>query len=172
MSKKAKNWDEKLKAKAAQVETPEEDTTVVITEDLLKELCPPEFQAAFRKAKSQGQRVDFYYAADAHRKEINRDAKRMDEFLAKLGKWFMQQLPENDTTGVAGKTARIQIKKDTIPRVTDWPKFHAFIKKNNAFELLNRAVNVKSVKERWDDKKQVPGVDKFDIKKVSLTKIK
>ena len=171
MAKKTKSWDDKLAGKADDAEALEAETAL-ITEELLKELCPPEFKSAFTKAKSQGQRVDFYYAADAHRKEINRDAKAMEEFLAKLGKWFMQQLPENDTTGVAGKTARIQIKKDVVARVVDWPKFYAYIKKNNAFELLNRAVNTKSVKERWDSKKQVPGVDKFDIKKVSLTKIK
>jgi hypothetical protein len=168
---KNKSWDAKLKAKSAATETPEEDSPV-ITEALLKELCPPEFASEFKKAKTQGQRVDFYYAADAHRKEINRNAKAMEEFLAKLGKWFMQELPDNDATGVAGKTARLQIKKDVVARVVDWPKFYAYIKKNNAFELLNRAVNGKSVKERWDAKKQVPGVDKFDIKKISLTKVK
>ncbi len=161
-------------AKAAEEQLPQvkEVLTPKQWEKLLDELCPNEFRCAFHDAKTQGQRADFYYAADAHRKEINRDAKVMEEFLAKLGKWFIAQLPENNATGIAGKVARIQIKKDVVPRVVDWPKFYAHIKKNNAFEFLNRAVNVKSVKERWDAGKAVPGVDKFDIKKVSITKVK
>lgn len=169
--KPKKDWDKELAGKAKVAVAPENDDPEV-TEALLLELCPAVFKAEFKKAKTQGSRADFYYEADKHRLEVNREVEEMKTFLSKLGKWFMQELPESDTTGVAGKIARIQIKPDERPSITDWPAFYAFIKKNNAFELLNRAVNAKSVKERWDAGKVIPGVGKFHFKKVSITKVK
>lgn len=142
-----------------------------VTEELLLDMCPKEFKADFKKAKSQGQRADFLYTADAHRLKLAREVEAQKKFLCKLEKWFIQQLPETDATGVAGKVARVQVKRKERPSVVDWEKFYNHIKKNNAFELLNRAVNVKSVKERWEDNKQVPGVEKFAYKDVSVTKV-
>lgn len=161
-----------LKQKAAEQSAPEGEAEGEVTEAMLKELCPAVFKGAFAKAKSQGARADFYYEADKRRLEVQREVAEMATFLSKLGRWFIQQLPETDTTGVAGKIARIQIKNDERPSITDWSAFYAFIKKNNAFELLNRAVNAKSVKERWEAGKQIPGVGKFHYKKVSITKVK
>lgn len=165
----AKKFDMAKKAKEQPVPDSED---FAVTEALLNELVPAEYKAAFKKAKTQGARADLYYEMNNKRLELNRQAKTIEDFTAKLGKWFIQELPDKDSTGVAGKVARIQVKDDTVPRVMDWSKFYAHIKKNNAFELLNRAVNAKSVKERWDNKKQVPGVDKFSIKKISITKVK
>lgn len=160
-----------LAAEAANMADAPEDNSRV-TEEMLLEMCPAAFLSVFKKAKSQGSRADFYYAADHHRLELAREVEDMKKFLTKLGKWFIQELPATNTTGVAGKTARIQVKDDVRATVDDWGKFYAYIKKNNAFEFLNRAVNAKSVKERWDAGKQVPGVGKFTFKKVSVTKVK
>lgn len=65
--------------------------------------------------------------------------------------------------------SRVQITENSVPVVADWTKFYAHIKKTGSFELLNRAVNRESVKERWELKKQVPGVTAFHAKKVSCT---
>ena len=50
-------------------------------------------------------------------------------------------------------------------------KFYAHLKKTGDFELLNRALNRAAVNERWAAHKQVPGVGKFHVKKVSCTKL-
>ena len=159
-------------AKEAQDVADDIDIEDEVTEELLLELCPAEFISAFKKAKSSGQRADFLYAADKYRLEAQRELEGMKKFLTKLEKWFIQNLPDDDATGIAGKTARVQIKHKDRPSVTDWDKFYEYIRKNRAFELLNRAVNRKSVQERWDNGKQVPGVEKFAYKAISLTKLK
>lgn len=143
-----------------------------ITEEILFEYCPKEFLAAFKKAKTQGQRADLLYAADEYRLAEGKKVEAMKKFVSKLEKWFIQQLPETDATGVAGKIARVQIKTKERPSVMNWDAFYDHIRKNRAFELLNRAVNTKAVKERWEEGKQVPGVEKFAYKDVSVTKVK
>lgn len=151
-----------------------EDTEIEgeITEEILFEACPKEFLAAFKKAKTAGQRADLLYAADEYRLAEGKKVEAMKKFVSKLEKWFIQELPETDSTGVAGKIARVQIKHKDRPAVMDWDKFYDHIRKNRAFELLNRAVNAKAVKERWESGKVVPGVEKFPYKDVSVTKVK
>jgi hypothetical protein len=86
---------------------------------------------------------------------------------------FVSTLAVGEATGVQGQKSRVQVTSKAIPQVAaeDWPKFYAHIKKTGEFELLNRAVNRKAVQDRWDAKKQVPGVKPFFAKVVSCTKL-
>ena len=85
--------------------------------------------------------------------------------------FFIQKLAVGESSGVQGKKSRVQITEAVIPVVDDWPKFYAHIKKKGEFELLNRAPNRAAIQERWDAKKNVPGIGKFHAKKVSVTKL-
>lgn len=160
-----------LKAEAKKLSKEQKDTEGEITDAVLKDNCPEVFKVAFKGAKTQGQRVDFLYEAEKHRLEVQRDVEEMKKFIAILEKWFIQELPDTDTTGVAGEVARVQVKQKERPSVKDWDAFYTHIKKKGEFELLNRAVNVKSVKERWEAGKEVPGVEKYHYKDVSITKV-
>jgi len=88
-----------------------------------------------------------------------------------LEDYFIETLKVGESSGVQGHLSRVQVTDSTVPVVSDWPKFYAYIKKNSAFELLNRAVNKAAVSERWEQKKQIPGVSAFKAKKVSCTKL-
>ncbi len=55
--------------------------------------------------------------------------------------------------------------------VKDWDAFYKYVARTKSFDLLNRAVNREAARERWDARKQVPGMDKFHAKKVSCTKL-
>ena len=70
-----------------------------------------------------------------------------------------------------GHKSRVQVTESVIPTIENWKKFYAHIAKTKQFELLNRAPNRASILERWDNKKQIPGVGKFHAKKVSCTKL-
>jgi len=142
-----------------------------ITEETLLEGCPEIFLKAFKKAKTQGQRADFLYVADEQRLSLGKEVEAMKKFIALLERWFIQELPESDATGVAGKIARIQVKRKERAVPEDWDKLYTHIKKKGEFELLNRALNAKAVRERWEAGIQIPGVGKFVYKDVSVTKV-
>jgi hypothetical protein len=143
-----------------------------VTEEILLEHCPKEFLAQFKKAKTAAARADLLYLVDEERLRVQKSAEAIKKFVSKLEKWFIQELPEDDATGVAGKVARVQLKKKSRPSVVDWGKFYAHIKKKGEFELLNRAPNAKSIKERWEQGKEVPGIEQFIYSAVSVTKVK
>ena len=163
----AKKVDLKKEAAAMEGDVPE-----AVTEETLFEFCPKEFLAQFKKAKTPAARADLLYLID---EEAGKRAKEVDavkKFVSKLEQWFIEQLPSDDATGIAGKVGRVAIKLKEIATVADWTKFYKHIQKKGEFELLNRAVNQKAVKERWEQNKAVPGVDRFTKKTVSLTKVK
>ena len=118
---------------------------------------------------------DFLYELRATGQALNSIATPFAELLAPCAKaiedHFVATLPVGESSGVQGYLARVQITDTPIPVVADWDKFYAHIRKAKAFELLNKAVNRKAVQERWDNKKQVPGVTAFHAKKVSCTKL-
>lgn len=95
----------------------------------------------------------------------------LDPALKQLEDHFIMQLKVGESSGVQGMHSRTQISESVVPQVNDWEKFYAHISRTKAFELLNKAVNRTAVRERWDARKEVPGVGKFIVKKVSCTKL-
>ena len=84
---------------------------------------------------------------------------------------FIMTLTVGESSGVQGKKSRVQVTILVVPVPDDWPKFYAYIARTKSFDLLNRAVNRLAVQERWDNHKQIPGMGKFTVKKVSCTKL-
>lgn len=103
-----------------------------------------------------------------------REQKKVDEIEAEekaLKNFIIDNLPKSNAAGITGKLARVTIVKKIIPQVSDWPKFYAYVKKTNQFELLQRRVSDAAVKERWDIGKEVPGVTHFNAVTVSINKV-
>jgi hypothetical protein len=59
----------------------------------------------------------------------------------------------------------------TIPRVADWDKLYAFVKKTGSFDLLQRRLTDSAIQERWEAGKSVPGVETFNAVSVSINKV-
>lgn len=95
----------------------------------------------------------------------------IDPTIKLVEEHFIQTLEASEASGVQGQKSRVQVTTSVIPTVEDWTLFYDHIRKTKSFELLNRAVNRAAVTERWDAKKQVPGIGKFTAKKVSCTKL-
>jgi hypothetical protein len=144
----------------------------LITDDHLLEACPAELVKRFKAAKTPAARADLLYSlSNGELKELRQAFKEMDDFVGQLEAWFIQELA-NDQTGVAGRLGRVEIKRKEIATVEDWSKFYEHIRKKKEFDLLNRAVNQKAVKERWEQAKDIPGVGRFVKKSVSITAVK
>ncbi len=88
-----------------------------------------------------------------------------------LEEHFIATLAAGESSGVQGTLGRVQVTTSAVPTVEDWPAFYAYIARTKAWDLMNKAANAKGIRERWDAKKQVPGVKPFIVKKVSVTKI-
>ena len=121
--------------------------------------------------KTIGSAVDLYYKIREERLLKEEDTKEMKKQEAELADYICKQMPKTGTTGVRGKLANFTTEPVTVPTAKDWDATWAYIKKNNAFFLLQKRLNDKAVREVWDAGKTIPGIEKFDTVKFHCTKI-
>ena len=95
----------------------------------------------------------------------------IDQHEKLIKEHLIQNLPKEDSDGVVGKLAKAVIKKKPVPQVKDWPAFYKHVLKTKDFSLMQRRVSEAAVRELWESGKTVPGVDKFTVVTVSVTKV-
>lgn len=85
---------------------------------------------------------------------------------------LMNNFDKSGLDGAKGKYGLATLKHSTVADVTDWPAFYAYIQKNKAWDLLQKRPAITAIRERWDAKKTVSGVEPKEITTLSLTKVK
>lgn len=136
-----------------------------------KTVAKPVDKADFKKPKNLATAADRMYTVRQERYAAQKivDALQAEETF--LANHLVDNLPKDDATGAIGKVAKATITSKTKPRVVDWPKLHAYILKNKAFDLLQKRVADEAVMSRFDAGKKIPGVDTFKAIGVSLNKV-
>ena len=115
--------------------------------------------------------VDELYKTREKRYKLQRTAAELEEREKKIKQELVVALPKFGATGVAGKVARAQLEGKVIAKVVDAAKFHRYIAKNDAWDLLQQRVNAAAVQARWDAKRIVAGVLPETVTFVSLHKL-
>lgn len=115
--------------------------------------------------------VDMLYTTRRERLDLNRHVEAMKVHERALREHLIDNLPKSEASGVAGKVARAQVHTEDEPQAVDWDEFYKHLKKKGEFELMNKAINRKAIKERWANGKEVPGIGHFENVKLSLTKV-
>ena len=129
--------------------------------------------AAFKMPKSLAQCADLYYATMQERLALQRKVEALKETETQIAEYLINNL-KKDTTGIAGKVARVFVTNKTRPQVDDWNALYAYIvkeyKKNpGVFSLLQRRVGEEAVNELWEASKKIPGVSAFTYPKVGYS---
>lgn len=143
----------------------------MLAEEVLGEPMARVKLSPLRIPKTLAATADLLYTTRQDRLALNKHVEAMKVVERGLKEHLIDNLPKSDATGAAGKIARAQIETEDTPAVEDWDEFRKYIKKTGSFDLLNKAVNRKAVKERWMSGKEIPGVGHFENVKVSITKV-
>ena len=114
--------------------------------------------------------ADLLYDIKTKRLSLEHEAEEWQKQESMLTEHIIRVLPKSDR-GAIGRHHQVQVVTRTKPRVTDWAAFFKFVRRNNAFEFLQRRVAEGAVQERWDAGKKVAGVDTFTVVTLSLTKV-
>ena len=118
--------------------------------------------------------ADLLYATREARLALDRRSERLQELEGALRDNFINKLPKS-STGIAGRVALARIEVKPVPQVDGeegWNRLHAYIKKNDAWELLQRRLGESAAKELLDaGEGGKAGIVVFQAKKVSVTKI-
>jgi len=115
------------------------------------------------------------------RKDRLKRAKVVDEIKedeAQLSKVIEQRLNHAGVFSMRGKRGIFTLTEVLVPHVSDWNKFHQFMRRTDALDLLQKRVAVGAFREFIDDvdedgkPQRIPGVRADKIIKPTLTEVK
>lgn len=126
---------------------------------------------AYKLPKTLGKCADALYVTRQERLADQKGVAELSSRETALKEHIIAALPKSEASGIAGKLARVSVIVQPAPQVADWDAFYKHVKKTGHFDLLNKALNSAAVQERWDAGKKVPGVEPFNVVKVSVNKL-
>jgi len=121
--------------------------------------------------KSLGRCADAYKEVKAVRLDMDKDVKMVKARESEINEYIIDNLGKSDLTGAAGLKFKAQIVPGIAGTVIDWELLYDYIVENDRFDLLNKSLNQKAVKEMLDAGDKIPGVEKINTKKLSITKV-
>lgn len=124
-------------------------------------------------AKELGAMADQYWEIKNKRLAADKVAAAFKLEESKLAALLIQEMREQEISGVGGQTIRLAMDSPTMePVVKDWTAYYQYIVDNRAFELLERRPGRAACKERWEQGVEIPGVEKFPVYKLSKQGVK
>lgn len=124
--------------------------------------------------KTIGACADKLYKLREKRYELSRQIKEIEAEEAELKEYIINNLNKQESAGVSGKIANVRVKAENVPVVEDWEAFYKYVARTKSFDMLQRRINTKAVRERIEDKKDFAskaGIGSFTTVSVSITKL-
>lgn len=120
--------------------------------------------------KTLGGIADAYYRKREERLALDRKVKELKAEEELLKEAARAALRKAKTERASGKLGTISLNPKIVATVDDWEALYKYIKKHDAFELLQRRIGLGAYVERLEAGEQVPGVKPEEILDVSLHK--
>ena len=118
------------------------------------------------------EKADKLFTLRTHRLSIQQQADEIEKAEVALRKEIIETLEKSDSmTGVSGKLVRVSLAPKTVPQVEDWDEFYTYVKRHNAFDLLQRRLSDVAVRLRWQDNRTIPGVGSVLVQSLSINKL-
>lgn len=142
-----------------------------------KKLAKPATPKMPKLPKSLGACVDKYHEARQARLAKEKEADELKAVETFIFDHIINNIPKGDG-GAVGKQFKAIRTETPQFSIEDDAAFYDYVKKTGSFDLLNRAINQKAVRERLEDPKftkkypkGVPGTKKFTKIGLSVTKL-
>ena len=126
--------------------------------------------AKMKYPRALGAAIDLLYTQRAARLDAQKAVDLMKEEEAKLADHILNTFTKEELNGSKGQLAVAAIKHTVTINTTDWDAFLAYCVKTKSWDMLRKQPTVAAVKARWDEGKQIPGVEPFTKIDLSLTK--
>jgi len=125
----------------------------------------------FAFPKTIGACADRLYALKQQRLAESKGLDQMKAEETALKEHIIDTLPRSESTGAAGKVARVTIVLKMRAEVQDFEALVKWALKNKRLDLLTRGINNTVATELWDEGKTVPGLEAVQYKTISLNKV-
>lgn len=127
--------------------------------------------AAYKFPKAIGACADRLYELKTNRLAAQKAIQVLEDEEKALKNHIIDTLPKSESSGVAGKVARVTVITKQVPQLADDDKFYAYVTKTKRFDLLQKRLSSAAIEEIWETGKEVPGVEHFQVVSLSLNKL-
>lgn len=123
-------------------------------------------------AKDRNAKIKQRHKLESDRKKLSGQLKALEEQISALDTELIESLQnsQEEQVKITGGVG-IKLVSSTVPTVKDWDAFYAWIKKNNAFWMLERRPSVTGYRDTLAAGKAVPGVESFTKIKLGLISV-
>lgn len=134
--------------------------------------------------ESMGRCADLYKEVQTLRLAMAKEVETVEAFEKTLKRHMIDNLEKSSDTGASGLRYRVQIVTKTIPRIRidedadtgqstaeGWRAFWDYVRETNRFDLMQKRLADRAIKDMFDAGEDVPGVELFKQPDVSITKI-
>lgn len=99
---------------------------------------------------------------------LTKQLKELEKKYAEKVERAIARMHEDGVQRITGSHATMSLSVNTVPQVEDWDKLYRYVKKHDAFHLLERRPAAKAWREEVENRrgKLVPGTKGFE--KVTL----
>lgn len=122
------------------------------------------------KKASLGLQIDALFKLREKLREIQAQEKNQLDLIAAAETVLMETMKHEGIEKSTGKLATVSISSTISANVVDWDAFYAYIYKNKFAHLLQKRVSDPAVRELFETKGKVPGVEPFTKEKLNLRK--
>lgn len=125
---------------------------------------------ATKKPPSLGAQIDALFNLREKLRAIQAQEKEQMELIGAAEIVLMETLNRDGVDKATGKLASVSITETVTGNVVDWDAFGAFVIKNKYLHLLQRRVSDPAIRELFETKGKVPGVEPFTKKRINMRK--
>lgn len=115
--------------------------------------------------------IEEYIQARESRLELERRAEGIKKQETKLKEQITTVLTDANLTVGGGKFHKATLVPKNKPVADDWGLVYKYIKDTDSFDLLQKRFTETAVKARWDDNIVIPGIIRFPVWELSITKV-
>lgn len=126
----------------------------------------------FRFPRTMGKCADKLYALRQKRLAMQKEVDAVAAEEKALKAHIIDNLPKSQASGIAGKDARVTVVTKEEPQVKDQEAFRKYMNRTKRFDLANKLrPSAPAIRDMWEEGKEIPGVEKFNVVTVSLNKV-
>lgn len=122
------------------------------------------------KPPSLGLQIDALFQLREGLREIQEKEKAQQALISEAEQTLMETMEREGVDKSTGKLASVSVSEVVTGNVVDWDALWAFIFKNKYSHLLQRRISDPAIRELFETKGKVPGVEPFTKRKLNLRK--
>lgn len=115
-----------------------------------------------------GSLIDELHALREKKRELEAQLKEIEGNMSDVERMLIGQMDIQQITASAGTVGSVSISELVKPTVENWDDFIGFIKRNDAFYLLERRPSVTGWRELYERGQVVDGVVPFKQRRIRL----